>query len=60
MGRGTAVLVVLFALLLQPAISIYAQEGPTDADLKAGYCVNVIQDGDAWAQVCQPVTSIPN
>ncbi len=53
-----AAFVVLFALLvLQPGISVLAEDGPTAADLKAGYCVNIIQGRDAQFQLCQRVTS---
>ena len=33
--------------MLQPAINGLAEDGPTDADLKAGYCYNVLKDHSA-------------
>jgi hypothetical protein len=36
--------VAFFALLmLHPSIGVLAEDGPTDADLKAGYCYNVLK-----------------
>jgi hypothetical protein len=50
--------VVFFALLmLQPAISVLAEDGPTDADLKAGYCLHIAQN--RAADMCARASSTP-
>jgi hypothetical protein len=55
LNRVSAALVAL--LLFIPAIHGVAEDGPTDADLKAGYCSKVLQSQSAIAQSCQRRTS---
>lgn len=60
-GRGITVSAILFTVLvLEPAIRVFAQEGPTDFDLKAGYCLNILQSEITNFQICQRVPSFPD
>jgi hypothetical protein len=40
--------VAVFAILANSALAQDAQEGPTDSDLKAGYCFQVVQSRTAF------------
>jgi len=46
-------------LLFLPTIHALAEDGPTDADLKAGYCLNVNRDRDSQSLSCNQATSNP-
>lgn len=39
-----------------PAIAQASQDGPTDSDLRAGYCLKVKQDKLAWLRPCESAT----
>jgi hypothetical protein len=57
MALGVAFLALL---MLQPVNGVLAEDGPTDADLKAGYCFNVFKYRSADMCVRQTVPAVKN
>ena len=53
MRRTAVILASIFVAALFRSSGAFAQDsGPTDADLKAAYCLNAIEDFDSWTHVC--------
>ncbi len=54
--RRVAISIVVLAFSIsgsgRGAVARDIQSGPTDIDLKAAYCLNVIRDRDSWTQIC--------
>jgi len=60
--RRTAIILglIFLAALFQGGGAVAQDSGPTDADLRAAYCLSVIQDMDTLTQVCTTASSIPS